>query len=156
MTAPLPICVLKNGMPVRCTKLDSSATRRGRLPAAPSMISGRFAAQDHLGRAVERRRMRDRQVDGCGGTSGTSPTSLAGDVFGQFQDAPGPAALPARRGTHRARCVGMRRGLTIWRAILVSGFIDATTSTIWKLACLPVMIAFCPVIMIIGIAPSCA
>jgi hypothetical protein len=46
--------------------------------------------------------------------------------------------------------------LTICRVILVSGFIEATTSTIWKRACLAVMIAFWPVIRIIGIAPRCA
>ena len=50
----------------------------------------------------------------------------------------------------------MLRGLTICRASLVSGLIDATTSTIWNFACLPDMIAFCPVSRIIGIAPSWA
>ena len=61
------------------------------------------------------------------------------------------ATLKASRTT-----VGMLCGLTICRVILVSGRIDATTSTIWKRACLALMIAFCPVIMIIGIAPRWA
>ena len=39
--------------------------------------------------------------------------------------APDRAAPPAPRGTHRGRASGMLRGLTICRAILVSGFIDA-------------------------------
>jgi hypothetical protein len=36
----------------------------------------------------------------------------------------------------------MDAALMIWRAILVRGRIDAITSTIWKRACLAVMIAF--------------
>ena len=47
----------------------------------------------------------------------------------------------------------MLAALTIWRVSLVSGFIEATTSTIWNLACLCDRIAFWPVIMIIGMAP---
>jgi hypothetical protein len=38
----------------------------------------------------------------------------------------------------------------------VSGRIAAITSTIWKRACFAVMIAFWPVIMIIGMAPRWA
>jgi hypothetical protein len=49
-----------------------------------------------------------------------------------------------------------RGALTIWRVILVSGFMEAITSTIWKRAWRAVMIAFWPVIMIIGMAPRCA
>ena len=41
-------------------------------------------------------------------------------------------------------------------SMVVSGRIEATTSTIWKRACLAVMIAFCPVSRIIGIAPRWA
>jgi type IV secretory pathway component VirB8 len=48
---------------------------------------------------------------------------------------------------------GIEAELTIWRVIFVSGRMEATTSTIWKRACLAVMIAFCPVIIIIGMAP---
>ena len=52
--------------------------------------------------------------------------------------------------------VGIEAALTICRVILVSGFIEAMTSTIWKRAWRAVMIAFWPVIMIIGMAPRCA
>ena len=50
----------------------------------------------------------------------------------------------------------MLAALTIWREDFVSGFIVATMSTIWKRACRAVMIAFWPVIITIGMAPSCA
>ena len=50
----------------------------------------------------------------------------------------------------------MLAALMIWRDDLVSGFIVATTSTIWKRACRLVIIAFWPVIMTIGMAPRCA
>ena len=50
----------------------------------------------------------------------------------------------------------MLRALTICRVILVSGRIEAMTSTIWNRACLALMIGFCPVIMIIGMAPRWA
>ena len=46
--------------------------------------------------------------------------------------------------------------LTIWRVDLVSGFMVAIMSTIWKRACRLLMIPFWPVIRIIGIAPRCA
>ena len=45
---------------------------------------------------------------------------------------------------------------TICVAILVSGRMVATMSTIWKRAWRLLRIAFCPVIMTIGIAPRCA
>lgn len=46
--------------------------------------------------------------------------------------------------------------LTICWEDLVSGFIVATMSTIWNRACWWLRIAFCPVIMIIGMAPRWA
>jgi hypothetical protein len=46
--------------------------------------------------------------------------------------------------------------LTIWRVSLVSGFMAATVSTIWKRACRLPMIPFCPVIITIGMAPRWA
>ena len=52
--------------------------------------------------------------------------------------------------------VGIVAVLAIWCAILVKGAIVETISTTWKRACLRVRIPFWPVIMIIGIAPSCA
>ncbi len=47
----------------------------------------------------------------------------------------------------------MLAGLTIWRVSLVSGFIEATISTIWKRACFAVITGFWPVMRIIGMAP---
>ncbi|MNT89401.1 hypothetical protein D3C72_2301190 [compost metagenome] len=67
---------------------------------------------------------------------------------------PGRSSIATRKASRTIE--GMLAGLTIWRVILVSGRIEATTSTIWKRACLALMIAFCPVIRIIGIAPRWA
>ena len=50
--------------------------------------------------------------------------------------------------------VGMLAALAIWRDSLVSGLNAPTTSTIWKRAWRLLWIAFCPVIITIGIAPS--
>lgn len=43
VTDPLPICVLMNGMRTRRTKSDNASANRGRLAAAPNIISGRSA-----------------------------------------------------------------------------------------------------------------
>ena len=51
---------------------------------------------------------------------------------------------------------GMEAALTIWRVIFVSGFMEATMSTIWNRACLALITAFWPVIRIIGQAPRWA
>ena len=67
---------------------------------------------------------------------------------------PGPLLLrDAERFAHQRRDAG---GATIWRDSLVSGFIAATMSTIWKRAWRLLMMPFWPVIMIIGIAPRWA
>ena len=82
--------------------------------------------------------------------------SSRGDVFRQLQmHRPRPLLLRDPEGlAHDAS--GSWPRLTIWRDILVSGFIAAMMSTIWKRACRPLMIAFWPVIMTIGMAPRCA
>ena len=67
---------------------------------------------------------------------------------------PGRSSIATRKASRTS--VGMLAALTICRDSLVSGFIDAITSTIWKRACRLVMIAFWPVIMTIGMAPRCA
>jgi hypothetical protein len=51
---------------------------------------------------------------------------------------------------------GIEAADTICRVILVSGRIAPTISTIWKRACRALLIAFCPVIISIGIAPRWA
>ena len=45
---------------------------------------------------------------------------------------------------------------TIERVYFVSGSIIRTTSTIWKLPCLLDLIGFWPVIISMGMPPSCA
>ena len=52
--------------------------------------------------------------------------------------------------------VGMLEALTICRENFVSGFMVATMSTIWNRACWLLLIAFWPVIRIIGMAPRWA
>ena len=53
---------------------------------------------------------------------------------------PGRSSCATRKP--RARSSGSIAALTICRAILVSGFMVATMSTIWNRACLRLMIAF--------------
>ena len=50
----------------------------------------------------------------------------------------------------------MVAGDTIWRVSLVSGFMAATVSIIWKRAWRLPMMPFCPVIITMGMAPRCA
>ena len=52
--------------------------------------------------------------------------------------------------------VGMVAALTICRVILVSGFIDRDDVDDLEARLAGLMIAFWPVIMIIGMAPRCA
>ena len=52
--------------------------------------------------------------------------------------------------------VGIRPGDTIWRESFVRGRMTLTTSTIWNCAWREDRTLFCPVIITIGIAPSCA
>ena len=68
-------------------------------------------------------------------------TFLAGDVLRQFELHRAGPLLHATRNASRTRA-GMLAVLTIWRESLVSGFIAAITSTIWKRACRLLMIAF--------------
>ena len=78
------------------------------------------------------------------------------DILGQFEmHGTRPLLLRDPEGVaHQGR--NALRGLTICVAILVSGRMVATMSTIWKRAWRLLRIAFCPVIMTIGIAPRCA
>ena len=52
--------VEERDLQARRTKSDKASARCGRLAAAPSIISGRSACEDHLGRSVQRRGMGDR------------------------------------------------------------------------------------------------
>ena len=67
---------------------------------------------------------------------------------------PGRSCCATRKAS-RTR-VGILCAETICVAILVSGRMVATMSTIWKRAWRLLRIAFCPVIMTIGMAPRCA
>ena len=68
--------------------------------------------------------------------------------------APGPAAPPRATRNASRTSVGIVPVPTIWCASLVSGFIAATMSTIWKRAWRDARMPFWPVIITIGIAPS--
>ena len=63
VTAPLPICVLKNGMRVRRTKLDSGIDELRAVAAGADHDERALGRKDHLGRAIEGRRMGDRALD---------------------------------------------------------------------------------------------
>ena len=156
VTAPLPICVLKKGMPRAPHELrEQRARQRGRLAAAPSMISGRFAARIIAAVAIERRRRGDRPSRSDAAAPADGLGLLVGDIFGQLEmHRAGPLFLGDAEGL--AHEGGDGGGETIWRVILVSGLIAATMSTIWKRACRAVMIAFWPVIISIGMAPRWA
>ena len=67
---------------------------------------------------------------------------------------PGRSSSATRNASRTS--VGIIAGETIWRDSLVSGRIDATTSTTWNRACRDDRMPFWPVIMIIGMAPSSA
>ena len=93
--------------------------------------------------------------DVCGGTIGTSgPISPAMSSGSSRCTGPGLSSVATRNASRTM--VGMLEVLTIWRENLVSGFIVATMSTIWKRACWLLRIGFCPVTRIIGIAPRWA
>ena len=155
-TVPLPIWVVKNGICSRRTKPPRPAVLRGRLAAAPSMISGRFAsrimpaarssalrcATGHLDRMHRHHRYRRRR--------------LSRDILGQFeQHRPRPLLhRDPERVAHQGRNGTGTDDLPC--DSLVSGLNAPTTSTIWNRACRLLMMPFCPVIMIIGMAPSSA
>ena len=67
---------------------------------------------------------------------------------------PGLSSIATRNAS--LTIAGMAAALMIWRVILVSGFIDATMSTIWKRACFALITGFWPVMRIIGMAPRWA
>ena len=128
---------------------------RGRLDAAPNMISGRFALMIISAARSSAVRCATGISIGCTGTTGTSGTASPAISSGSSSSTgPGRSSIAVRKASRTI--VGMLAALTIWRAALVSGFIEAMTSTIWKRAWRLLMIAFCPVIRIIGMAPRWA
>ena len=152
---PLPICVLKNGIPVRRTKLAMPWVPRGRLEAAPNMISGRFALMIISAARSSAVRCATGISIGWTGTTGTSGTSSPAMSSGNSRcTGPGRSSIAVRKASRTS--VGIEAALTICRVILVSGFIEAMTSTIWKRAWRLLMIAFWPVMITIGMAPRWA
>ena len=152
---PLPICVVKNGMRVRRTKPPRSLVERGRLAAAPSMISGRLALRIISAARSIACRLRDRDLHRMR-RNDLGLALLRRRCLRAVRGEPGRAALPSRRGTHRARWSESDDADTICRAILVTGRIELITSTIWNFACREDRMPFCPVRMIMGMAPRCA
>ena len=108
-----------------------------------------------LRRVVDRGRGSDGQCDRVRRHHRHLGPHLARDVLGQLQ-VHRARALLGRHAEASRTMVGMLEVLTIWRENLVSGFMVATMSTIWKRACWLLLIAFCPVIRIMGIAPRWA
>ena len=142
-------------MRVRSTKFARPEVERGRLAAAPSMMSGRLAARIISAARSSAAGWATGMSTGCGGTSGTGSTSSPATSSGSSRcTGPGRSSMATRNASRTM--AGIEAALTIWRVILVSGFIEAITSTIWKRAWRAVMIAFWPVIMIIGMAPRWA
>ena len=127
------------------------ARTRGRRPRASA--SGRLAAHDQLRGAIERRVACRRQLDRMRRQSAAPSRILRPRYLPAVPDAPGPGRSSCAMRNASRTMVGIICGETICRESLVSGFIDATTSTIWKRACRDDRIPFCPVIIIIGIAP---
>ena len=92
---------------------------------------------------------------GCGGMGPTrSHSSPAMSSGSSSRTGPGRSSWATRNASRTS--VGIVPVATIWCASLVSGFIAATMSTIWNLAWREARMPFCPVIMTIGMAPTCA
>ena len=102
--------------------------------AAPSITSGRLAVDDHGGGAIEHLGAGDRQLERVrrhrGGLARTSSAAMSSGS--SRCTGPGRSSCATRKAS-RTR-VGIAPVETIWCASLVSGFMAATTSTIWKRA----------------------
>jgi hypothetical protein len=153
-TTPLPIWVVKNGMPSLSTNSRSILLVVLRIEAAPTISSGRLAlAMASTACAMALSSATGRRE--C--ALGMMIASLCSSAMSSGSSrcvAPGRSSS-ARRKASRTRA-GMLSEATICLVYLVSGFIMSTMSTIWKCPCLLALTGFCPVIIIIGIAPSWA
>ncbi len=154
-TAPLPICVVKNGMPARCTKADSASLDCGRDAAEAIISSGRLAPRMISAARSSASGLAIGRSTAWVGMRDTPSTSVAAMSSGSSSSTgPGRSSWATRKASRTM--VGMVRAETICRASLVSGFIVLTMSTIWKRACLLATMPFWPVIMMTGHAPSSA
>ncbi len=151
---PLPICVVKNGMPSLSISARSWRAVVLRLAPAPIISSGwRDCAMASTARSTalsSATGLRENEV----GISFAEVSSPAMSCGSSRCVAPGRSSS-ARRKASRTRA-GIASADTICRVYLVSGRIASTTSTIWKWPCRLVLIGFWPVIISIGMAPSCA
>jgi hypothetical protein len=151
-TVPLPIWVVKKGICVRRTKPANPEVERGRDAAAPSMISGRLAARITAAARSSASRCATGVSIGCtaiGSRSG--PSSPATSSGSSSNTGPGRSSMAMRKASRTT--VGMLAAVAICRDGFVSGLKALTMSTIWKRAWRLVWIAFCPVIITVGIAP---
>jgi hypothetical protein len=129
----LPIWVVKNGIRVRRTKPPRSLVERGRLAAAPSMISGRFAFKIISAARSIACHCASGSSTGCEGTISASPSSDAMSSGSSRRTGPGRSSVATRNASRTI--VGIEEAETICRAILVTGRIELITSTIWNFAC---------------------
>jgi len=129
-TVPLPIWVLKKGMPVRRMKSVNRPSSRGRFVAAPNITSGRFACISITAARSTAASCATGNSTGCTGTmpmlsSTCSPATSSGS---SRCTGPGRSSAATRKASRTT--VGMLAALTICREAFVSGFIVATMSTI--------------------------
>ena len=155
--SPLPIWVLKNGMPVRRTNSVRPAGQARPAGGGAEHHQRPLGRQDHLGGAVERgRRARPAARSGAAAPAARPVDLLAGDVLGQLEvHRPGPLLRRhAERVAHQGRDAGGADDLArrAWSAASSSRPCRRSGSAPARL----LMIAFWPVIMIIGIAPRWA
>ena len=76
-TAPLPICVVKNGMPARNTKADSASLDCGRDAADAIINNGRLALRMISAARSSASGLAMGRSTACGGISATPSTSSA-------------------------------------------------------------------------------
>ena len=153
-TTPLPIWVLKNGMPVRSMSALSAREVLLRFAPAPSMSRGRRATEiASIARATAPSSATDRRAK-LGAIGARSVVSRATSSGSSRWTAPGRSSC-ARRNASRTRAA-TESADTMVCVYLVRGRIIGTTSTSWNCPCLLVRIGFWPVIISIGIAPSSA
>ena len=154
LSTPLPICVVTNGIQVLSTNSRSILAVSFRLAPAPINSSGEVAfsimdtAEDTalysaIGRLATLGSKRCAVVCSAATSSGSS-----------MWTAPGRSWWASRNASLTVE--GILSPLTTCVVNLVIGRIMSTISMTWKRPCLLVFIGFWPVIINMGIAPSCA
>ena len=109
-TAPLPICVLKNGMPRAPDELRDIRVERGRDGGGAEHHQRALGVQDQRGGAIERRGACHRQLERMRRNQRHLLALLGGDVFGQLQmDRPRPLLLRDAEGVAHESSGSSRR-----------------------------------------------